>query len=357
MLKIIYSLDINPAVEYERKIVESLQRYGYEFTIVDWVKELGIDYVHQHYPSAEQVRKLYEAKDPKLIGLYNKIRNLANTHDVLFVGQSHVYLPEFIESLDNIYTVFDSADDPNSSEVCSKPYVKYYDHVFAAGVNFDGNTKITEKFLEWGAKRADWWPLGFRGDTYNPNLTVEDIYQKERDIDLAFVGSVIKRRDKLIKLKRAFPQMKLFSRDFREFKWRVPVNLYFTARTGTWCCGKYLRHDQLSSLYQRVKIGINEHPLFGPSTIRTYQLPANGVMQVCDCPEGLDHVFKVGKEVVLYHSIDEAIELIQYYLDNDEERKKIAAEGFERAIKDYNRETTFLKALKDIEKGMTEEER
>lgn len=96
---------------------------------------------------------------------------------------------------------------------------------------------------------------------------------------------------------------------------------------------------------------------YGPSTIRTYQLPANGVMQVCDCPEGLDQVFDVGKEIVVYHSIDEAIDLIKYYLDNDEERKKIAAEGFKRAIKDYNRETTFLRALKDIERGMLEEGR
>ena len=171
------------------------------------------------------------------------------------------------------------------------------------------------------------------------------------------MGNILnkKRIGYLTKLKRAFPQMKMFSRNFREFKRRIAVNLYFTAKTRTRCCGKYLPHDQLASLYKRVKIGINMHHSFGPSNIREYQLPANGVMQICDCPEGLDQVFKVGKEVVLYRSIEEAIELIQYYLDNDEERKKIAAEGFKRAIKDYNREITFLRALKDIENGMAEE--
>ena len=358
MLKIIYFLDLNPPIKYEKKIVENLQPYGYRFTIIDWVKELGIDYFS--YPSAEDVRRLYNVKDHKLIGLYNKIRNLSKTHDILIVCQSHTCLPEFIESLrNNIYTVFYSGDDPDSSEVCSKPYVKHYDHVFAAGVNFDEDTKITEKFLKWGAKRADWWPLGFRGNRYNPNLTLEDIYQKERDIDLVFVGGVLskKRRGYLIKLKHAFPQMKIFSKNFRTRKYRIPINLYFTVKTGTWCWGEYLPHDQLASLYQRVKIGINIHWSYGPSNIRTYQLPANGVMQICDCPEGLNQVFKVGKEVVVHHSIDEAIDLIQYYLDNDEERKKIAAEGFKRAIKDYNREITFLRALKDIEKGMREEGR
>ena len=110
----------------------------------------------------------------------------------------------------------------------------------------------------------------------------------------------------------------------------------------------------MSSLYQNVKIGINMHWSYGPSNIRTYQLPANGVMQICDCSEGLNQIYKVGKEVILYNSIAEAIELIQYYLKNDEERKKIATMGFKRAIRDYNREKTFLRALKDIKIGISE---
>ena len=233
-MKIIYSLDLNPNVLYEKSIVKNLQHHGYTIKIVDWLKELGINY----YPSREQIRELYHAKDPKLINLYKKIRNLSKTHEVLIVAQSHVYLPEFIESLDNIYTVFCSGDDPDSSEVCSKPYVKHYDHAFAVGVNFDKNTKIIDKFLEWDAKRANWWPLGFREDTYNQNLTVNDIYQKERCIDLVFVGEVLlkKRRDYLTKLKRAFPQMKIFSRSFKTKKNKLLINLYFTAKTRTLCC-------------------------------------------------------------------------------------------------------------------------
>lgn len=349
-MKIIYSIDINPNVKSELEIIENLRHLGFTITLVDWMKELGIDY----YPTAAQIKNIYESKDAKLMKLYQKISNLSMTHDVLIVGQSHVYLPEFIESLNNIYTVFYSADDPDSSDICSKPYVKHYDHIFAAGVNFNGKSKITEKFLEWGAKRADWWPLGFRNDAFNPNLTIEDIYQKERDIDLVFVGDVwtSKRRNNLIKLKSAFPQMSIISRNFRDFRLRILINLCFIAKSGRCSSGKYLSHAHLSDFYQNVKIGINMHHSFGPSNIRTYQLPANGIMQLCDCSEGLDQVFNVGKEVVTYNSIDEAIELIKYYLDNDEERKKIATAGFKRAKNDYNREITFLRALEKIEKGI-----
>lgn len=118
---------------------------------------------------------------------------------------------------------------------------------------------------------------------------------------------------------------------------------------------KELLVDELVPLYQRCKIGINVHLSFGPSNRRTHQLPANGVMQICDCPEGLHQVFEIDKEVVVYHSIEEAIELIGYYLEHDDERKEIAAAGFRRAMRDYRRITTFSKAMEKVNEGMLED--
>lgn len=353
MLKVIYSVDIGPYVEYERKIVENLKKYGYEIKIIDWLKEIGL----KHYPSHEEILRLYEDNDPKLINLYNKISQLAESYDVFIVTQSHVYLPEFIKTLNNIYTVFYSGDDPDSSEICSKPYVEYYDHIFAAGLNFDEKRKITDQFLEWGAKKADWWPLGFRGDTYNNNLKIEDFYNKKRDIDLVFIGNITDNRlDRIIQLKRSFPQMKIYSRIFLNKFLKIPINAYLSFKSRQIFGGQYLPHDEISSIYQRTKIGINMHLSFGPSNMRTYQLPANGVMQICDCPESLSDVFKIGKEVITYYNIEEAIELINYYLENDEERIKIAINGYKRAIKDYNREITFLNALRKIEDNIRNKE-
>jgi spore maturation protein CgeB len=54
----------------------------------------------------------------------------------------------------------------------------------------------------------------------------------------------------------------------------------------------------------------------------------------------------------VYHSSAEAIELIDYYLENDQERKKIAAAGFKRVIKDYRRIDTFSHALTLVLEGM-----
>lgn len=332
---------------------------GYGITSINDRDMLGIDRPW----SPDELDRHYHSEDERLLKLYKKVNMLAETHDVFIVNHGNVYHPDYIKSLKDkgIYTVICSADDPESSDYCSKPYVHAFDHSFAWAVNFDKDTKMTEKFLHWGAKRADWWPYGVREDMYNPLLTEDDIYNKDRDIDLVYVGTPWLKLERLAILKKTFPQMKIYGRNYWKSiggnginalrRGSFPKEEFKEILAGLWRV-KELPMNELVPLYQRCKIGINIHLSFGPSNVRTYQLPATGVMQICDCPEGLGQVFEIGKEVVTYHSIEEAIELIKYYLEHEEERKEIAAAGFKRVMKDYKRITTFSKAIEKIKRGM-----
>lgn len=49
-----------------------------------------------------------------------------------------------------------------------------------------------------------------------------------------------------------------------------------------------------------------------------------------------------------YKNINEAIELVKYYLKNNEEREKKAKAGYDRAMKNYTYEKVFDKHLKYI---------
>jgi len=142
---------------------------------------------------------------------------------------------------------------------------------------------------------------------------------------------------------------------YGSWEWRTFSGAIKALLLGLWRV-KELPMDELVPLYRRCKIGINLHLSFGPINTRMYQLPANGVMQICDCPEGLGQVFKIGKEVIVYHSVKEAIELIRYYLEHDDERKRIAAAGFKRTMKDYKDLTIFNQVIENIKKGMLEED-
>lgn len=366
-MKIIFSWgarkEEKPIVEAE---VKEWSNTGCSITSIDHREELSIERVWL----PQKLNELYANKDETLCKFYNKIADLAETHDVFIVGGDNVYHPEFIKSLNNIYTVIVSGDDPESSDRCSKPHVHAFNHSFCLGVNFDKDTKITEKFLRWGAKRADWWPHGFSQDEYDTSLTEGGIYNQERDIDLVYVGTSWLKLERLAEVKKAFPQMKIYGRGwswrailyqpisyyraYGKWRWRTLPGAIKALLLGLWQV-KELPADEVVPLYQRCKIGINLHLSFGPSNRRTYQLPANGVMQICDCPEGLGQMFEIGKEVVAYHSVEEAIELIRYYLEHDDERKKIAAAGFKRTMKDYKRLTTFSRAMDKVKKGMLED--
>lgn len=66
-----------------------------------------------------------------------------------------------------------------------------------------------------------------------------------------------------------------------------------------------------------------------------YELPCNKVMQLCDNILGLSRIYELWKEVVWYDWIDDAIKKIEYYLQHEDEREKIANAGYKKAIKKY----------------------
>jgi len=76
---------------------------------------------------------------------------------------------------------------------------------------------------------------------------------------------------------------------------------------------------------------------------RLYELPANGVMQICDRGAGnaTTEIFKEDKEIVLYNDLEEAIDKIKYYLKHSEDRKKIAMAGYKRVMRDYKQEYIY----------------
>ena len=107
-------------------------------------------------------------------------------------------------------------------------------------------------------------------------------------------------------------------------------------------------------LYQRAKIGFNVHNR-GKHTVgsyRLYDLPANGVMQISDGGEHLKQFYEIDEEVVGYEDADELIEKLHYYLEHNEERRRIALNGHRRVMRDYRFADVMRRAGELIERGM-----
>lgn len=269
--------------------------------------------------------------DPELLGFYeNLVATMERLKCDVFINYAGINLhPEFVEQL-STFNVFACFDDPESSENLSKPVAHAYDLCMV------GNIAEVSTYQTWGKKPVEFWPIGFRETDYLASLTKEEILTRDRDVDLTILceRAYPARRERLDKISTAFPQGSFYGEG--------------------WPLG-FLPEEQRIPLYQRTKVGINLHNSTGPINYRTFTLPANGVLQICDNKSHLAKIFEMGKEVVGFDNVEEAIELCRYYLHHEEERRAIAAAGFERALKDYSELSVFRVLERAVEKVMAGE--
>lgn len=347
MIKVIYSYGVSPSwgpkFENELRLIEEDSAGKYKIVPLDHRKQLG----WKNDVTPWHLDELFRNKDKNLFAFYHHVTELSRNADILFIDQECVYHPDFIKKLSKkIYTVIYSGDDPESSYLRSKPYLYAFDHALCYGVYHNERQKMVEKFLEWGARKANFKPFGCEEHMYNHGLTVEDIKTKERDIEIIFVGGAgsHSRNERLLKIKKVFgSRFKIYGNwgGFKGYLGRI-VKGFGSIPI------RRLPADDLVPYYNRAKIGINLHLSYGPCNLRLYQLPMNGVMQICDNKKGLGDIYELNKEVVGFDTIGEAIDLIRYYLVHDDERKEIAVNGFLKAKEKYLFRQTFYDIMEEI---------
>lgn len=77
---------------------------------------------------------------------------------------------------------------------------------------------------------------------------------------------------------------------------------------------------------------------------RHFEIPGFGGFQLTNYAPFLGDYFKIGSEVATYASIEDLPAQINYYLDNESERRRIMINGYKRAINEH----TYVCRLKDI---------
>ena len=264
----------------------------------------------------------WKTRDGALLEMYESLARVSEDYDVLINFGGVNLHPDFLRMLTTI-NVLRFSDDPESSEQVSRPIASDHDICAVA------NIAAVENYRRWGVRHAYWVPNGFWHDDYEPSLTEAGIASGVRDVDVALLCERVNayRRATVDRYSLAFP-----SGVFRGPGW--PEG--------------FLPESERVPLLQRAKIGVNIHNSTGPINYRTFYLPANGVMQICDNKQHLGQIFKLDTEVVGYDSIDEAIELTRYFLEHHDERRAIAVAGYRRAIADYNEIECFNRLLATV---------
>jgi len=94
---------------------------------------------------------------------------------------------------------------------------------------------------------------------------------------------------------------------------------------------------EMYKIISRSRITLNHHGTIAPyaNNRRLYEATGVGALLITDSKKDLHEMFTPGKEVVAYHTPEECIDLVQYYLEHEDEGQMIARAGQERTIKEH----------------------
>ncbi|MBI5057049.1 MAG: glycosyltransferase [Nitrospirae bacterium] len=110
-------------------------------------------------------------------------------------------------------------------------------------------------------------------------------------------------------------------------------------------------YKELPLLYNSCRINFNATSRQMKEAVnqRVFDVPACGAFILTDYQKGLDELFDVGKEMIVYKDKDEIPALVKYYLDNPDKREAVAKNGAERILKEHtykHRLDVMIRAMK-----------
>jgi len=175
----------------------------------------------------------------------------------------------------------------------------------------------------------------------------------KRDIDVYFCGASTPERDKYLKripslgINYSFDgpgyghHSKLKNRcvaelgvDGKAIPGKVPFKVMLN---------KYLR----SKISVSFLMGASGNKPYQQVKARAFEIPATGCFQLAyNCPE-LERFFEIGKEVDVFESEEEMLDKIQFYLEHDDIRERMAKRAMLRNL-DYSYEAILKRVFKEI---------
>jgi len=223
------------------------------------------------------------------------------------------------------------------------PFAKAHDFVVT-------NTEdIKILFARNGVKNTRWVHQGFAPEFFGISGQ-EGVSKRPPYAEAAMIGSmghpIYKKRCELVALLR---------RNSVDIKWWGPrlsrqwKNIpYFRGGVHRAWAGKEAYMKEFADIVRNVKIFIGQDadiPISGRYlSNRIFAVTGCGGFYLGEKTPGIETAFEIGKEVEVFESDDELLDKVNFYLKNDEYRKRIASEGQKKVLSHY----TYRQQMKKI---------
>lgn len=106
---------------------------------------------------------------------------------------------------------------------------------------------------------------------------------------------------------------------------------------------RYLTHN-----LKNIVTAMRSHKNVSQMKARNFEIPYFGGFQLTDYLPTVENYFNVGKEIICYSNVDEAIQLAKFYLENENLRENIKNAAVQRARAEHTYKHRFEEIFKQI---------
>ncbi|MCC7359398.1 MAG: glycosyltransferase [Anaerolineales bacterium] len=192
----------------------------------------------------------------------------------------------------------------------------FFDHVFVSQPGY-----VARFQQAVGHAAVTWLPFAAALDRHPPA-------ERARDLDIGFVGNLAVAHRRTARARR----LKLLAERFRTNDFYRPYS-----------------PATLAEVYNRARIVFNTSTA-GEITMRLFEGAGCGALLLTDPADGLEQLFDVGREVVVYSDDADLLAKARHYLEHEAERQAIAAAGRRRTHAEHqyvHRMAQFIAAVRE----------
>jgi spore maturation protein CgeB len=310
---------------YLRKFCESLTVFNYRKSTFPTKLHLAKCYVPGF--NSWDIKRMNE----KLLHLVDR-----ENFDLILVFKGEDLFPETMRQIKESNGAIIASwmgDDPFSYRNIKNSLISY-------DFYFIWDSGYLEALRDSGVKNAIYMPVYAMPEVFNKmELNVED--KKRYEADVVFVGTWNTRRERVLKQLVEY-DLKIYGNGWHE---KSEISK------------RYLRPEvdflEINKIYNSCKIILNiHHPQSkcGPN-FRTFEAMGAGAFLLDERKRDITSMFVEGEELDLYEDVNELRSKIDYYLDREKERIRIADRGFQKVSRFHTLDCRYKTLFGVIEKS------
>lgn len=111
-----------------------------------------------------------------------------------------------------------------------------------------------------------------------------------------------------------------------------------------------LIYEEVPKVYylSKINLSICLHSIISGIPLRTFDIMGTGGFTLSNYQPEMENLFDIGKDLIVFHNLEEMYELAKYYLKHEDERIKIALNGYKKVSENYTYPIAVRKMVRFI---------